>query len=164
MMKTGLGKSGRILLVLSLAANLLVVGVVVGAKLSDRGGHDDRRGPEQALREIGNVPFVMALPRDDRSALIKELGGTRSKAFRANRERLRERFEAVLALLRADDFDAEALRALMAEQRETLFERQKLGEDLLIARLSGMSAKDRAAYADRLDRSLRRGPRKGAHP
>ena len=69
-------RSLRWLLVGSLALNLLVVGVVAGALLTggphgashtdegDRG--DARRDPR--LRAMGNVPFVMALGPDDRSA------------------------------------------------------------------------------------------------
>lgn len=158
------GRGLRIALVVSLAVNLLVAGVLIGGFLAGGRG-DDRRGAAdvRALRDIGNVPFVMALERDDRAALVQSLAG-RDDALRSNRDRLRTRFEAVLGVLRAEPFQPDALRALLADQRATLFERQQLGETLLIERLEQMRPDQRAAYADRLDRSLRRGPRNTPRP
>jgi len=153
------GARMRLVLVASLALNLLVAGLVIGNLLAER-GRDDRRNStaERVLRDIGNVPFVMALEREDRDDLARALIGRRDE-LRENRARLRDRFEAVLAVLRAESFDPDALRTLLAEQRSTLIERQRLGEDLLIERLEQMSPAERAGYADRLDKSLRRGPR-----
>lgn len=171
------GRPGRILrlaLVASLAVNLLVGGVVVGKvvthgfeRVSDRrdgthmGRKDSRteaeRDDDRSLRAIGNLPFVMALPRESRAELADALR-REAGPLEANRARLRARFEDVLAVLRAEPFDPDALRDLLGQQRAALFERQQFGETLLIDHLSGMSAEARAAYADRLDRSLRRGP------
>jgi len=154
----------RLVLVVSLGLNLLVAGLLVGGAMS-RMRDDDRRthGTEHSLRDIGNLPFVMALGRNDRAALAEALDGRRD-ALRDNREQLRQRFEAVLTLLRADPFHPERLRAVLADQRATLVERQKLGEDLLISRLAQMSMAERKAYANRLDKSLRRGPRNMPRP
>jgi uncharacterized membrane protein len=161
------GRMMRTVLVASLGLNLLVAGVVVGRYVAgdrDRDRGDARRGEiSRELRDIGNLPFVMALSREDRAALDQALGGRRD-ALRENRQRLRDRFEAVLTLLRADPFQPDALRTLLAEQRATLFERQQLGEDLLIARLTQMTPAERADYAERLDKSLRRGPRDAPRP
>jgi uncharacterized membrane protein len=159
----------RWLLVASLALNLLVVGALVGAALSTwrggggRAGHEDgaRAFGDPRLRAIGNLPFLMALEPDDRAGLIGaalEQGG----ALRQNRRALRARFEAILAVLRQEPLDTSALRDLLAAQREALFERQQLGEALLVETIAAMSPEARAAYTERLDRSLRRGPRRGA--
>jgi len=158
------GRAMRLLLVVSLAVNLLVAGMVVGRFVAAERG-DERRGGTVArqLRDIGNVPYVMALSRADRAALAEALGGRRD-VLRDNRERLRDRFEAVLSVLRAEPFQPDALRTLLNEQRATLLERQQLGEDLLIARLILMTPAERADYAERLDKSLRRGPRNVPRP
>ena len=155
-----MSKPMRFLLIASLALNLLVAGVVVGGLVS-KGGDGPRGGNsvDRGLRDIGNVPFVMALDPEDRKELAQAMGLRRDR-LRENRERLRTRFEAVLDVLRADPFEPDALSTLLADQRATLFERQQLGEDLLIGRLKDMTVEQRAAYADRVDRSLRRGPRK----
>ncbi|WP_102107055.1 periplasmic heavy metal sensor [Oceaniglobus roseus] len=151
--------ASRWLLVISLALNLAVLGAVVGAAVSHgpgRHGHDHGRGDR--LREAGNVPYFMALTKEQRQAIRDDLGLKRED-FRRNREALRQRFEAALATLRMEPFDAARFSGLLAEQRDTLFQRQQLGEALLADRIARMSAAERAAYADRLDRSLERGPR-----
>lgn len=148
-------RRGRILLFISLAFNLLIVGLVAGAML---GGPRDRdRAP--ALRDLGFGPFVHALPRADRAAMgraIKRDAGS----FRENRVALRRQFEAFLAALRADPFDAAEVGRLIADQQSRIGERQALGRRLLLERIEAMSAAQRAAYADALDKALhRRSPR-----
>ncbi len=143
----------RVTLVISLAVNLLVAGLVVGALI--RGGPDRER---RVARDFGGAPFVMALDREDRRAVIAELreepGG-----LRGDRRKLRERFEALLAALRSTEFDREAVQEILAEQRGVAAARQAAGERLLLDRLEAMPQAERAAYADRLERSLRRGGR-----
>ena len=144
----------KITLVLSLAANLLIAGMVVGAVLS-RGGKPDVLRAAQDAREIGAGPFVGALDADDRRALLRDLRD-RADTLRQTREDLKARLELLLVTLRAPDFDANAFAAILAEQRGVAVSRQEFGERLLVARLSQMSATDRAAFADRLERSFRR--------
>ena len=141
------------LLFVSLALNLLVVGAIVGRALSpDAPFKRDRiDGP---VRSVIGEPFVRALTREDRKALLSDL---RSEAprIRENRESLRARFQAFLAAVRSDPFDADKVRRLLADQRSVAQGRQELGEVLLLNRLEAMSAEERAAYADRLEKGLR---------
>lgn len=147
------GRWTKVALAVSLAVNLLVAGVVVGDALFD--GRDHRRGgPPPGLRDIG-TPFVMALEPENRERLMRR-AAERAGPFRENREALRHRFERLLDTLRAHPFDQAATRAVLEEQRAALFERQALGEELLVEHLAAMSPEERAAFADRLDRSLRR--------
>ena len=142
---------GKIALFVSLAFNLAVIGLVAGAMW---GGPRDRdRNP--VLRDLGFGPFVQALPRADQRALAAALRAE-AGSFRDNRAALRAQFEAILDALRADPFDADGFRALVADQRSQIGERQRIGQDLLLARIAQMSVADRAAYADALDHSLRR--------
>ncbi len=151
--KTAAPRWMRVTLVISLAVNLLIAGLVVGALL--RGGPDRER---RVARDFGGAPFVMALDPEDRRAVIAELrqepGG-----LRGDRRKLRERFEALLAALRSAEFDRGAVQEILAEQRSVATARQAAGERLLLDRLEAMPRADRAAYADRLERSLRRGKR-----
>jgi len=78
---------GRIVLILSLALNLLVVGLVAGALLHRHQLPD--RPPR--IADLGFGPYVRSLSREDREAL-----GTAFKAeegnFRERRETLRRQF------------------------------------------------------------------------
>ncbi|MEL6799059.1 MAG: periplasmic heavy metal sensor [Pseudomonadota bacterium] len=148
----------RITLVVSLALNLLVIGIVVGA-LATRGGREDGTRPLGALRDLGPTPFIVALDPEHRRDLAQSMRGE-AASLRENREELRTRFEALLAALRADPFDPDAVAALLGEQRQVGARRQAIGEKLLLDHLASMSGAERAAYADRLDKSLRRGAKR----
>lgn len=142
----------RITLVLSLALNLLVAGLVIGALL--HGPRDRDRNP--ALRDLGYGPFVAALPRGDRDEMHQAM--TReAEAFRANRDQMRAMFEGFLGALRAQPYDPDALRRIVMDQQTKVAERQELGRELLLDRINAMDAAERVTYADALDRSLRRG-------
>lgn len=148
----------RITLAASLAVNLLVVGVIVGSLVTRDGRGDGMRSPG-ALRDLGPIPFVVALEPEDRRGLIRAMRGE-AASLSQNREELRARFEAFLAALRADPFDASTVAGLLGEQRQIGAQRQAIGEKLLLERLSEMSTEERQAYADRLDKSLRRGSKR----
>ncbi len=141
-------------LLVSLAINLLIVGIVVGFAVSPNAPRNTDRvgGP---ARSIIGEPFVRALPKKDRQALIKAIGAERGR-LRENRAALRARFEALLVALRADPFETEAVSQLLQEQRSVAIRRQRIGEAILIERLAAMSPDERAAYAERLAHSLRR--------
>lgn len=141
------------LLVASLAVNLIVVGIVIGALLSPDG---PRRGGDgqRSVRGVVGEPFFRALPEDARREMVRDLMANRDRA-RENRAALRQRFEAFLAALRSDPFDAAEVGRLLGEQRGAAVRRQELGEELLLKRLEAMSAEERAAYADALEDRLR---------
>lgn len=141
------------LLFVSLALNLMIVGIAVGWGLSHRGGPDGRDPRE--LRGTLGEPFFRALPEDSRRALIRDIGENRDR-FRENRESLRARVQDFLAALRADPFDAEAVARLLDEQRTVALGRQELGEELLVKRLAEMTQAERNAYADRMEALLSR--------
>ena len=137
----------RLVLLVSLAANLLVAGLVVGAAV-DRGGPGGARG-----RAPGPLaPLVMALPQEDRRAVVD--------AFREGRkdgghEVRRQRLDALLDALRADPFDPAAVREELAWQRRGTEDRLARAEALLVRRLGEMAAADRRAYADALAGRIR---------
>ena len=140
------------LLFASLAVNLLIAGIVAGFLAAGPGG---RKGDD--MRQAGEVigaPFFRALPQADRRALLADAMRDRDN-LRENRRQLRDRFERLLGALRAEPFDPEAVRRVLAEQRRAASERLDIGEALLIDRLSGMTPEGRAAYADRLAEGMR---------
>ncbi|MEM1386147.1 MAG: periplasmic heavy metal sensor [Pseudomonadota bacterium] len=136
---------GRAVLVVSLAVNLLVAGVIAGAFWHERRG--EARGP--GLRDAGFGPYAAALPPGDRIALAMELrreGGP----FLTRRDEMRAAFDAVLRALRAEPYDHGAVEAILAQQGQAVRATQETAQTLLLAHIAQMSAKDRLAYAEAL--------------
>lgn len=139
----------KIALVISVALNLAVAGLVLGAWLGD--GH--RKGMP---RDLTFGPFSEALSDADRRELRKALM-SRAGEFRNSREAARADFEGLLVALRADPFDPAAMTAALAAIETRNAERLELGRSLIETRLTEMSTEDRRAFADRLEKGLRRG-------
>ncbi|MBL9074109.1 periplasmic heavy metal sensor [Tabrizicola sp.] len=139
----------KIALALSVALNLGVAGLAVGAWLGD--------GPHRGMpRDMSFGPFTEALDEDDRRAIRKALL-ERLGEFREQRAAARAEFETLLATLRADPFDPEALKAALEALEARNAQRLDLGRSLIETRLIEMSPSERAAFADRLEKGLRRG-------
>lgn len=142
---------GRILLVGSLALNLLIVGIVAGAML--KGG--PKGGAPRFDLTIG--PLTRAMDDSQRDAVRQAL--RESGAFRpADRSNMRADMAAMVASLRADSFDPEGFRAVLSRQRARLQAGQEAAIDAVVTSLEGMSAQDRASFADRLEEQLRPRP------
>ena len=140
----------RLLLGLSLALNLLVAGVVVGAIAR----HDDPRR-EASVRDPGGAPYLRALAREDRVALERQLRADMGPP-RAAIAALRADFAEALRLLRTEPFDADAFAATLDRQRGRFAERAMRGDRLFVERLAQMPPERRAAVADRIEEGLRR--------
>jgi len=139
----------KIALALSVALNLAVAGLAVGAWLGDGRHHG-------MPRDMSFGPFSAALDDTDRRAIRKALM-ERLGEFREQRAAARAEFETLLATLRADPFDAAALKAALAALEARNAERLDLGRSLIETRLVEMTPEERAAFADRLEKHLRRG-------
>jgi len=149
----------KLLLAVSLVFNLVVIGAVVGANL--RHEQDTRRFPPpdpEMTRALGMAPLIDALPRETRRdigvRLRAELGGTRP-----HRATLEAEFAAMLAALRADPFDPEALASMLDAQQARVAARVAAGRAVFLDALAQMNPADRAAFADRLEQRIARGPR-----
>lgn len=140
----------KIALAISVALNLAVAGLAAGAWLG--GGHRDMP------RDMSFGPFSDALDDGDRKAIRRALL-ERMGEFRASRAEARAEFETLVDTLRADPFDPEAMKVALAAIETRNAERLELGRTLIETRLIEMSAEDRRAFADRLEKGLRRGGR-----
>lgn len=96
----------RVLLGVSLALNLAVVGIVAGVAL--RFGGDDRPGHPPRMGSA----TIRALPAEDRRAILN-----RARAEVKTTRRPRSDVAEMAALLRAAPYDHGALEALVAERR-----------------------------------------------
>lgn len=148
---------GRIILVLSLALNLLVVGLVFGAHISGEGGRKDLT--DTAGRHLGLGPYLKALPGEDRRLVIQAARGA-GGSDKDVRKRLKQGFDEIVDAIVAEPFDREAIEALIVGQREHVTQRLAVGQKALLDRVEAMTAEERAAYAKELAKTIKRGPRR----
>lgn len=141
------GRVTQVVLVVSLALNLAVLGLLGGAILRDGPPRHHRPPPDVA----GAAPYTLALEPDQRRALWGEL---RREFRRPPRGGMAETYDRAVALLREDPFDAEAFAALLEEQATAAEARRQTGQRALTNYIAGLPADARRAYADRLEEKL----------
>lgn len=145
-------KSGlwRGVLVASVALNLLVAGMAAGWWLRHGGVH---HGAHPSRLDLAGGPLTRALSAADRSEIAREMRAA-WRAQGGGRDVMHESMEALLADLRAQPFDPARVAARLAAQRAAFSARFELGQQVLVAHLSDMSAAQRAAFADRLEAQI----------
>jgi uncharacterized membrane protein len=131
----------KIALVVSLALNLAVAGLVAGAAL--KGRPDPGRD--------GLWPYSRALPEPYRGDLMRALRASR-RDWIADREALGSTRAELAAALVAEPFDADAVADLLARQRDRFTALADRGAALLVAQIARMSPEERRAYAAELER------------
>ena len=137
----------RVVLVISLALNLLVLGVMAGGVM--KGVQTHRGGQTSDIRALW-----LALP-DEARREARQAEGPRNPEHRAEqREERRARAAArqaeMLALLRAPAFDAQAFSTLLQADHNERSERIAQAHEAFVVRISALDAAERAAMADRL--------------
>jgi len=150
-------RSLRVLLFASLAANLVIVGLVAGSVL---GKDRDGRKPPRDGDFMG--AYTRALPDDDRRAIGRLIRDHHRKSG-ISRSEAREQFQQMLSVLRATPFDEEALRGKMAAQAQASFERRQAAQQFWLDRIAAMSDVERQDYADQIEaqiKSARQGKQK----
>lgn len=146
--KPGIRRWVKIVLGLSLALNLLIIGAVAGTAF-------------RVSKTVNDAPrsgfaFVAALEREDRRSVFSALRDENRKSRSAGRREM----EQIFSILRSDDLDADALARAMAGQAERASRMQERIKDQLIVVVGNMSVEERRAYAERLEWHLKRGPTK----
>ncbi|WP_342068624.1 periplasmic heavy metal sensor [Yoonia algicola] len=140
----------RIVLVLSLALNLAVVGVVVGSAVSGRWGE----GPPRSF-DLGLGPVARALEPQERRAIGRKLREDRSlRGFD-----LRGRVNLVVAALQAEPFDPDVLLALLAEQSQQIATVQATAQEVMLEQIVAMTPARRRAFADQVLEEMSRARR-----
>lgn len=143
----------KILLVTSLALNLLFVGLVVGARFSD--------GPRERTRDaaMSQGPFGRALSEDARREIGQKIRGSREDRRRVRAE-MRGQIERLIDALRAEPYDAAAVEAILSQFRAVTDERRLAGHAAFVDHVTTMSSEDRLMFADRLQKVMKRGRNK----
>lgn len=149
--KTGMRPWLKAVLFASLAVNLAVAGLVIGAAL--RFGSFDARHPPKLDMVVG--PYTHALSDRDKRAIGKALR-EEYRAAHPSRAQIRAEFISVLQALRSTPYDGAKVEAILTRQMQAGIERQELGQNMLIERLANMTDAERAAFADRLEEGLKR--------
>jgi len=137
----------KITLVISLATNLLIVGVVAGAVLSKEGRPEARKGG------AGANMITEALPKEEHRALRRDVRRT-LRATPGLREALQSEIAALADLMRAPDYTAEAVEAQLMQIQSRMMGPLSVARGLLAERLAGFDEAERAAYAARLEELL----------
>lgn len=156
----GAGRNGRVLrwaLGLSLAINLLVIGLVGGAAYRFAGGPGSEGRPPDA-RSYG-MPYMMAMSREDRRQIGRAMRAD-GQGVLMSRSARRALFDGMLAALRADPFDPDAVETILLQQREASRSIQTAAETAWLAHVRAMDAAARIEYATRLEEVMKRGGRK----
>jgi uncharacterized membrane protein len=148
----GTGRWLKIVLGVSLALNLAVIGIVSGAAIKAHRG-DAGRPPD--VRELNFGPFSEALSRPQRRDLLRGFISDRA-GVRDLRGQIGKEFQAVLEAVRANPFDPAALDVALSTQGRGTAERLDRGRKALQAVILAMTPEERADYADRLQRGLER--------
>lgn len=136
-------------LIASVTLNVLVVGAVVGALLT-QSGRPDRSGG----RDFGGPPEVRTIARgldgESRRALFR---GLREDAvLREGRQRLRANRGEIAAALRAEPFDPAAFEAALAARRAAQADLAARGSSALAGVIASLSQEARIRLADQLSR------------
>lgn len=135
------------LLVVSLAANVIVLGLVAGQALKGHGGGDS---PDRQVRWI--IRLVPENRRDETRAHFREIRDDMRALGQARNERMTDIVDAI----RVQPFSEETLQGALGDRRAATLERRVLVQDRLVSLLSGFTDEERATFADNLDDYLKR--------
>lgn len=140
----------KIALTLSLVLNLGLAGMLAG--LATRTTRDGSMV----------MAAISALPDQDRASLRREA----RDAWRDMRSRAapHDARAELLAILQADDFDADAFDAALGRGRAHLAEMSAQLRARVVSRVAEMSVQDRRAYAEDLRERLNRRPSPSGRP
>jgi Spy/CpxP family protein refolding chaperone len=140
------GRGLRWALAVSLAVNLAVAGVVVGAWARHQGM--GARG--DMVRELRFGMFTDAMEPDQRAALRAAFVAQAPDLRQARRD-MRQEMAGLLVALRAEPFDPARLAALLDAQDKRVADRMALGQSLLRDFVNRLDPAARLAFAARLE-------------
>ncbi len=152
---SGASRGTKIVLAISLALNLAVAGMVVGAVLDGGKGGRHTMG-----RDLSFGPFHAALSGADRRALAKYLIA-KSPDMREARALMTADIERILEIIRQEPLDLAALDAAFDAQNARANANFAAAQTAIRDFLVAMSAQERSAFAVRLQDGIATGRGKG---
>jgi uncharacterized membrane protein len=141
-MRRGTPRWMKLALILSVTANLLIVGLVIGHWLA---GDERPRGVD---RTIGWM--VRVVPEERREMAEAYFDAARPQFEAAQAERM-DQFGAVLEAIRTEPFDPAALSSAMTATLETRSSQRALVYDRFATLLGQLTPEERAGIAERME-------------
>lgn len=140
----------RILLIASLAVNIAVAGLAIGAAFNWKTG-----GPPRAF-EFGSGQLGRALAREDRRAIGEAL--RRDPNLRLpSRSDVRRVTAQMAGIIRSEPFERDALEAIMGDLQGRVANVRGATSEMIIDRVAAMTPDQRATFADALEQGSERG-------
>ena len=138
----GTGRWLKLVLIVSLAINVIVVGLYAGHLIK----------PESTARGADNqIRWIIKLVPEARRDFTKEhFRGIRDDMRAASMKR-GEHMDAIVAAIRAEQFSAEGLEQALQSRRDGSQTRKELVQRQLVTLLDAFTAEERAEFADNLD-------------
>ncbi len=153
----GMRKRWAVLLIASLAVNLLVIGGGIGIFINWPRHHYWHA--ERFFGPAGLGLVARSLDERHRRSLEERIASKQrdlDEMRRAGQENLRRMVE----ILNAEPFDHAALDAQFAKQQDAAAVRLRTGHELIAAAIKQMTSDDRRTLSERLEQNFRRGGRK----
>jgi uncharacterized membrane protein len=148
----------HILLVLSLAANLFVIGAIAADRFASR-TRDQAFGPQ--VTQLMPRKFLRSLDGDRRREIIAQVRNQRL-ALRAGREELKAKALAIADVLSADPYDAAALSIAVEDFGRASNKMVDQGLGIASEVLRDLTAGERLALAEAIRDRAQPRPRKSA--
>ncbi|MEP3845616.1 MAG: periplasmic heavy metal sensor [Paracoccaceae bacterium] len=144
----------KVLLGLSLASNLAIVGLVAGA-ISRSPRHTEGGGVARYA-----MPYVIALTREDRRSVFQAMRDGTGSAKLPTRQERRKLYEEMLSVIEAEPLDLDTVQSILERQTQTALFAQDAAQTAWLELISTFDEAERDAYAERVRDVLKRGPRR----
>lgn len=148
--KTKASRLTRGLLIGSLTLNFLIIGGAIGLLVSSK----NHRQPPTSSFSTG--AFTKALDEEQRVEVRESLKARMDSRRKIDRQEHRRVFSALLSALRQNPFDRAAVVSEINSIEQQGAARRTQGTDALLDAIEAMTAPEREAYVDRLERDLKR--------
>ncbi|WP_444454773.1 periplasmic heavy metal sensor [Rhodobacter capsulatus] len=152
--RTGMRGWMKFAFIASVTMNFLVLGTVVGGVIAHR-----MQPPPPAIDRGAEMmtfgPLGGAFNREDRRAMRQAAEG-RGANFAAMQAAVQSDFSRLEAALKAEPFNAEGVKAVLADMRARTLKRMDIGENLMLERLQAMTPQERERFIERLRRGVER--------
>lgn len=137
----------KLLLLLSLAVNVIVIGLFAGYMMKpERSG----RGPDNQIKWI--IKLVPEARRDFTKEHFSEIRDEVRSAYMQRSDHL----SAIVTAIRVEPFDREGLEAALQARRDGSKLRQKMVQSHMVTLLEAFTPAERIEFADNLDGFLAR--------
>ncbi len=132
------------LLFVSLAVNLIVLGLVIGAVFGDH------QRPQRGTKAPHGVrTYISAMTNEQREAFLDKTHGSLAGSLKTLKK-LRGGHKDVMAAITATPFSEDTLRSSLDKQRSDVSAIMGEFQEELIATLSAMTDEERAQYIERM--------------